>query len=186
MILAILLGISCIVCNTIECDVTVYKPEKAYNGYTLFCESFNPPQRNQENNGTIYLIDMQGNPVHKWYVKKTAQQSFCRLLPNGNLLYPTRDRSQIEQAGLRELNPDSQVVWYYHCRIDHDYQVLDTGNFLIHTIADYMWPELGHELKRHPYIIEITRDKKLIWEWRGEEHISELQELLSPEAWKHF
>jgi hypothetical protein len=35
-------------------------------------------------------------------------------------------------------------------------------------------------------MIEVTRDKELVWEWHGEEHIEELEALLSPEAWAHF
>lgn len=165
-----------------QIGVSIYKPDKCFDGYTLFCTSYEDPALTEDGTGKIYLIDMQGDQVHQWHVK-TALQSFCRLLPNGNLLYPTRDRSRIEQAGLRELDPESNIVWYYHCRIDHDYQVLDNGNLMLHTIADLPWPELGPELKRHPHIIEITRDKRLVWQWRGEEHLAELRELLSPEAW---
>jgi hypothetical protein len=44
---------------------------------------------------------------------------------------------------------------------------------------------LGRELKRQPYLIEITRDKELVWEWHGEQHIEELEYLLNPEQWKH-
>jgi len=165
--------------------VIVYKPEKCFKGYTLFCPSYEDPSLTEDGRGEIYLIDMEGNPVHIWHVK-TALQSFCRLLPNGNLLYPTRDRSDIRRDGLRELDILSNVVWYYHCRIDHDYQVLKNGNLMIHTITDNMCPELGPELKRHPYIIEITRNKELVWEWYGEEHLNELKELLSPEDWEFF
>jgi len=165
--------------------VTLYEPDKCYHGYTLFCESYEDPSLTEDGKGKIYLIDMKGHPVHTWYVR-TALQSFCWLLPNGNLLYPTRDRSNIQQAGLRELDPESNVVWSYHCRIDHDFQVLDDGHLMIHTITDRMSPELGPELKRHPYIIEIRRDKELVWEWRGEEHLAELEALLPPEGWEHF
>jgi len=165
--------------------VTVYKPDDCYTGYTLFCESYEDPKLTKDGKGKVYLIDMEGNPVHRWYVE-TALQSFCRLLPNGNLLYPTRDRSDIQQAGLRELDPESNVVWSYHCRIDHDFQVLENGSLLLHTIRDDMWPELGPELKRQPHFIEVTREKELVWEWRGEEHLAELEELLRPEGWEHF
>ena len=158
--------------------ITVYKPGKFYNGYTLFCHSYEDPKTDSEDGlGHIYLIDMEGNVVYEW-TTKTAQQSFLRLLPNGNLYYPTRDRSNINQAGLRELDPNSNVVWYYHCRIDHDYYILENGNLMIHCITDRMSPHIGPELKRMPYILEITRDKKLVWEWRGEEHLDELKELL--------
>lgn len=165
--------------------VNVYKPDDCYQGYTLFCQTYEDPGLTKEGTGKIYLIDMEGNPVHRWTVQ-TALQSFCRLLPNGNLLYPTRDRSNIAEAGLRELDPQSNVVWSYHCRVDHDFQVLGSGNLLIHTIHDFLCPELGPELKRQPYIIEITREKELVWEWRGEEHLSELEELLPPAGWEHF
>jgi len=35
-------------------------------------------------------------------------------------------------------------------------------------------------------VVDITRDKKLVWEWHGEEHLQELKELLSPGAWRFF
>lgn len=163
--------------------LTVYKPDKCYAGYTLFAESYEDVAATADGAGEIYLVDMQGKVVHTWKVK-TALQSFCRLLPNGNLLYPTRDRSDLGKAGLRELDPDSNIVWSYHCRIDHDYQVLANGHLLLHTIRDIMCPELGPELKRCPYMLEITRDKKLVWQWCGEQHMKELEQLLSPKAWQ--
>ena len=85
---------------------------------------------------------------------------------------------------LREPDTESNVVWYYRCRIDHDCQVLENGNLLLHTICDYPFAELGPELKRHPHIIEITRGKEVLWHWRGEEHLAELEALLPPEHWK--
>jgi len=165
-----------------ENGITVYKPDKFYNGYTLFCHSYENPKADSEDGlGHINLIDMEGNIVHEW-TTNTAQQSFLRMLPNGNIFYPTRDRSNLNQAGLRELDPDSNVVWYYHCRIDHDYQIMENGNLMIHCITDRMDPRIGNELKRMPYIVEITRDKDLVWEWRGEDHLDELKELLK-EHW---
>jgi len=166
-------------------DLKAYEPEKCFNGYTLCCEDYEDGRLGEDGCGKIYLVDMEGRIVHTWRTT-TAQQSHCRLLPDGNLLYPTRDRSNIREAGLRELAPDSTVQWYYHCRIDHDFQVLENGELMIHAIRDFMWPEIGPELKRHPYIVEITRQKELVWQWCGEEHIGELQALLSPEGRRHF
>ncbi len=165
--------------------VAVHEQGACYEGYTLFCESYEDPALAPDGRGKIYLVDMEGEVVHRWHVK-AALQSFCRLLPDGHLLCPTRDRSLIKRAGLRELDPESNILWHYHCRIDHDYQVLDSGNIMLHTICDYPRPALGRELKRHPHIIEITREKELAWQWRGEEHLGELEELLPAGAWKHF
>lgn len=153
-------------------------PDRAWEGYTLFCYGYDAP----ETPADIYLVDMEGNPVHTWTVD-TALQSYCRLLPDGNLLYPTRDRSRIEEAGLRELDPEGNVVWHYHCRADHDVQILADGNLLVHTLDDHMVPELGPGLKRNPYLLEITPEGDLRWEWRGEEHLSEIEAHLSAAEW---
>jgi hypothetical protein len=168
-------------------NVTKYNTVKAYQGYTLYCPTGSEPPAQNQPGHAIILLDMEGQIAHQWEVR-TSVQSYCRLLPNGNLLYPTHDRSEVARGncGLREINPQNEVLWTYRCRIDHDFQVLESGNFLIHTITDNMHPELGPELKRQPYLIEITRDKKLVWEWHGEEHLGELVGLLSPEQWQHI
>ena len=169
----------------VKLGVSVHDPDRAWQGYTLLCESYEDPSLAADGRGKIYLIDMAGNVVHRWYVS-TALQSFCRLLPGGNLIYPTRDRSNIFQAGLRELTPDSEVEWHYHCRIDHDYQVLSNGHIVMHCIRDHMWRQLGTELKRCPYMLEMGRDQELLWEWHGEHHLEELETLLPEEGWRHF
>jgi len=155
----------------------IFVPSKCYHGYTLFCHSYEDPCQSASGTGHIYLIDMEGRVAHEW-TTHTAQQSFAHLLPNGHLIYPTRDRSRLEEAGLRALDPDSNVLWHYQCRIDHDFQVLDNGNLILHTIADHIVPSLGKGLKRNPYILEITPEFELVWERRGEEHIGELKHLL--------
>ncbi|WP_276256020.1 aryl-sulfate sulfotransferase [Halomontanus rarus] len=169
---------------TATAGVTVHDPERCYEGYTLLAETYQFPEDAPDGKGKIYLVDMEGEPVHRWETE-TAVQSFCELLPDGNLLYPTRDRSNITEAGLRELDPESEVVWSYHCRIDHDFQVKDDGNLLLHTIDDHMVPEIGPELIRNPYIVEIDREKNLHWEWRGEDHYDDLREQLSAEDWAY-
>ena len=69
------------------------------------------------------------------------------------------------------------MLWRYHCRIDHDFWPLDNGNVFIHTITDNMCPLLGNELIRQPYLLEVTPQKELLWEWKGEEHVQELVDL---------
>ncbi|MCX7016938.1 MAG: aryl-sulfate sulfotransferase [Candidatus Sumerlaeota bacterium] len=168
--------------------VTIYNEKKAYKGYTLFCETFAEPVWRPGKEAVIQLIDMNGAPAHTWKQSKTTLQSHCRLLPNGHVIYPTHDRSDVASGnvGLFELDRDSRVVWSYRCRVDHDFQVLENGNILVHTINETMWPALGPELKRHPYMIEVARDKQLVWEWRGEQRLDELKALLPAEGWKHL
>jgi len=153
----------------------VYRPEKFYGGYTLFCHTYEDPRVGPGGLAHMFLIDMRGDIVHEWTAKTAVQ--LLELLPNGNLLYATRDRSDIPRAGLREIDPESNVVWSFHCRIDHDFHVMDSGHLMIHCLMDKMVPGIGPELKRCPYIVEVTRGKDLVWEWFGEEHTEELTAL---------
>lgn len=155
----------------------------AYEGYTLFCHTYERPEEGEGGVAHMDLIDMEGRSVHRWTAKTAVQ--YLRLLPDGNLLYSTRDRSLIEQAGLREIDPASNVVWSYHCRIDHDYQVLENGNLLVHCLMDKMVPAIGPELRRCPYFIEVARDKQVVWEWFGEDHYGDLAPLLGSERWSY-
>lgn len=162
-----------------------HDPDRAWQGYTLYSETWEDARSSPDGKGEILLIDMAGAIVHRWYVE-TALQSFCCLMPDGDLYYPTRDRSDITHAGVRRLDPQSKVEWWYHCRVDHDFQVFDDGRLLIHNIRDHMWPDLGRELKRCPYMVEIAANKELLWEWHGEHHLDELEALLGPEGWEHI
>lgn len=164
--------------------VTKYDSDRAWEGYTLFCQTFAEEAAEQR---PIYLIDMEGRIVHTWYAQTTVQ-SYMHLLRDGNMIYPTHDRSDVARGpfGLYELDPHSKVVWSLRCRTDHDFQVLEGGNILVHTITEGFCPALGPELKRHPYMIEVTPDKQLVWEWRGEQHMGELEQLLGPDGWEHM
>ena len=155
--------------------VTIHDPQRAWQGYTLYTHTHEDRDLGRRFWAYPRLMDMEGNIGHEWRVGTAVQ--LLKLQPDGTLLYMTRDRSNIDQAGLYRLAPDSTVLWHYHCRIDHDFYPLANGNLLIHTITDNMCPRLGKGLRRHPYFIEVTPDQELVWEWQGEEHIDELVDL---------
>jgi len=169
-----------------EGGVTVYKPEKCYNGYTLFC-------RNRGDR--FYLIDMEGRVVHTWSPANSSIH-FGELLPNGHLFYSTADRSPEERRGVHELDWEGREVWYYRCPVDHDHRRLPNGNSLMHCREEVLNREVYY---RHPdycaayspYYIEVTPDKEVVWEWHGDQHIRELRELAGirfprgEEDWAH-
>jgi len=155
--------------------ITVHDPVKAWAGYTLYTHTHEDRDLGKRLWAYPRLMDMEGNVVHEWRVGTAVQ--LLKLQPDGTLFYMTRDRSPIDEAGLYRLAPDSSILWTYHCRVDHDYYPLPNGNIIIHTITDNMCPRLGKGLRRHPYFVEITPDKELVWEWKGEEHIDELVEM---------
>ena len=52
-------GTACAAPTVFPTGVTIYNPEKAYNGYTLLCVLRATPHG-------LPLIDMNGNVVNKW------------------------------------------------------------------------------------------------------------------------
>lgn len=153
--------------------VTVYEPERCYNGYTLFAHTYEDAATGHDGVAHLYLIDMEGRPVHEWTATTAVQ--LTELLPDGTLAYSTRDRSDLNTAGVTYLAPDSTVTWSYHCRFDHDFHVMANDHLTIHCLIDRITPALGTELRRNPTIIEIDRETKaLIWTWHGEAHLDDL------------
>jgi hypothetical protein len=154
--------------------VKVYKPEKAFNGYTLF---------NRSGGDHFYLIDMEGEVVHSWEIKHSSFH-FAEITPAGNLLYSTTDRSIEKGRGVYELDWKGNLLWYYPCPVDHDHILLDNNNVLIlcreeiinSAVRKAPWPDFRAVFS--PYMIEVNRDKKIVWEWYGSQHIDELQKLV--------
>ena len=96
-----------------ETGLRIHDPGSCFPGYTLYCPSIPKFAPSETPEGEIYLIDMDGELVHRWPVH-TALQSFCRLLPNGNLLYPTNDRSDLGSARrVLPRRPPGAVGFFY-------------------------------------------------------------------------
>jgi len=153
-----------------QTGLRIYKPEKCYNGYTLFAHQPLDMPPGMIKTSPVYLIDMQGNIIHQWIVYYGPM--FARLTPKGFLLYITASGDTgILSLGLRKLDFQSNEKWYYPGLIDHDFQILDNNTFMIErdiSLPTYICP-----------IIEIiASDKNVLWHWRGDKHIKELEELL--------
>lgn len=157
-------------------QVTSYDAERSAQGYTLFAPTVDDLGYSLTEPGIIYLLDMKGETVHTWNVLSAVQ--LVQLKPDGNLLYSTRDRSFVERAGVREIDPVGNVVWYYPVWVDHDFYLLENDHLLIHYIEDKDAPAIGPGPIRCPGLVEVNRDKEVVWEWRGEEHLEELTELV--------
>jgi hypothetical protein len=155
--------------------IIAHDASETSSGYTLFCPTvddlgFEPDK------STIYLIDMDGDIAHRWTVLGAAQ--LARLGPDGTLFYSTRDLSFKERAGVREIDPWGNVLWFYRVWVDHDFELLEGGNLLIHYVEDVEAPSVGRGVMRNPRIVEVTREKEVVWEWRGEDHAAELDALV--------
>jgi len=145
----------------------VYKPEKCYNGFTLVSSGL-----------WWNLIDMKGRTVHRWYgdpVIKRGSQLFERL-SNGN--YVSNGIHVTEQ----DWNGD--VLWHlpferkdrplssmYH----HDVQRLPNGNYIV-MVREYVSdPKISKVKLQDDHLMEISPEKKIVWEWWGHEHFDEFE-----------
>jgi hypothetical protein len=159
-----------------EGGVTVYEPEKCFNGYTLLC-------RNR--GSAFYLIDMEGRVVHTWEIERSSIH-FGELLPNGHLFYSTADRTYERSRGVHELDWEGKLVWHYNCPVDHDHSRLPNGNSLMNCREEVIAPEIyflypDYRCCYSPFMIEVTPEKQVVWEWHGHEHIEELKRLVGIE-----
>ncbi len=164
-----------------QSGLRIYKPGKCYNGYSLYAHLV-PGIQSKLTMNPLYLVDMKGNVVHKWIVNTSVGHGLLR--PNGNLLYSTSDMLTKENpapstSGLREIDPESNLLWFYRACIQHDFRDLGNGTFMIERYE--MIPLSAHDEPGyviHPRIEIIDREKKVLWGWKGEEHIGELEKSL--------
>jgi len=140
--------------------VFVYKPEKCYNGYTLFS--------NYRGN-LFYLMEMNGNIVHTWFVR-TAK--IGELRPNGNLLYANM------WQGMAEVDWHSRELWYYPCTQHHDFCLMPNGHIMILCSKREKPNPSIYEPRSFisAFFIELDLEtKEIVWRWDADKHIEELK-----------
>ncbi len=171
--------------------VLKYNAEKSYGGYTLFSPMINSK--------TTYLIDMEGNMVHKWDTQYRPG-AYAMLLENGNLL-----RGGVVEGApcaiggvggiVQEIDWDGRVVWEYKLvsptEIQHHcFARMPNGNTLIlawelksidEAIAKGRAPEtiptsvfaggMRHKGFWVDFVREVDKQGTTVWEWHVWDHI---------------
>lgn len=172
--------------------VTYFDPKKTYNGYSLFT-----PLRGD---GTIYLIDMKGNPVHKW--KMPIPATLAKLLPNGNLLCDGRPENPPIHAGgaigyVWEVNWNGEILWKYkNENMHHDFFRKSNGNTMV-----ILWEKIPQEIANKvkggisvsnshkamwsDKIVEIDQKGNIVWEWNAYEHLDPEKDSICPICARH-
>ncbi|MBP1624284.1 MAG: hypothetical protein H6Q07_2304 [Acidobacteria bacterium] len=172
---------------------TIYKPDKCWNGFTVFSANVT---------GEITLIDMNGNVVKSW---KGISGFPARLFPGGYIMgyIGTRPMHQ-DSTALVQADWNGNVVWkfdraeeikdpdktpYWSARQHHDYQregnpvgyyapgmdpKTSAGNTLVLAHKDVNNPRISNRLLEDDYIYEVTWDGKIVWEWLASDHFDEL------------
>ncbi len=147
---------------------TIYKPEKCYNGYTIFV-----------GRGRINLIDMNGRVVHEWEIVSTQIKGGtprARLLRDGHVLVGRSD-------GIQEYDWDGKVVWEYipgeSWKPHHDVFRKPDGNTLLicrEEVPEEYKSEIKDPERRNvpiysDVILEVSPDRELVWEWHQHEYL---------------
>ena len=179
-----------------QTGLTLHKPEKAYQGYTLF----SPME-----GSNAYLIDMQGNIVHRWQMERRPGD-YGYLLENGNLLISGRTGKGPVTFGGRsgvivELDWDGNKVWEFaEDTLHHDFCRMDNGKTMV-----LGWEAVPSEITRQvkggipdsapqrtlwsDYFKEITTSGAIVWEWHAYQHLDPENDPICPihhrDEWTH-
>lgn len=156
-------------------ELRYWNRDKSFAGYTLFATG-----------GTAFLIDMEGNLVHKWQSGNNPH-----LLENGNLMTIVREEEGGGLQGLRELDWDGNIIWEYRetregyttrgdpVRIfNKKLKQYTTVSYAIKSISNKEAIAAGYDPSNGPWqgasmdvIFEVDMGGKVIWEWRFMDHL---------------
>jgi hypothetical protein len=181
--------------------LTAHDAARAFQGYTLYTPMLG--------NGTVYLLDMQGEVVHTWQLPYRPGL-YGYLLDNGHLFYSGKvmtDLARFEawarfKAGVAlEVDWQGNVLWQVsHPDHHHDARKLRNGNVLLLCLRT-LPRQLQHQVRGGlpgsevngdiyaDYLVEMTTSGEAVWEWRSWEHLDFATEVITPqdrrEEWTH-
>lgn len=170
---------------------------RAYKGFTLFV-----PVGATD----VYLIDMEGRPVHTWSMPFELG-SHGVLLPNGNLLcaarFPEGPLADFDGSSgkLVEVDWDGGIAWQYEDPyMHHDFCRMPNGNTLllrwVPTPNDIALKVKGglpgterEGIMWSDSLQEINPAGEVVWEWFGYEHLEPELDIICPlcfrNEWTH-
>ena len=174
--------------------VTVYDPQKCWNGYTIV------PLINDG----VLLFDMNGNEVRRWNMHAMPP----KLLPGGYVMglsgYRHPDYGMQDGVNLIEIDYDGNIVWEFDkfehindpgrdhrwmARQHHDYQRegnpvgyyvpgMDAkpleGNTLILVHQTIKNPAISDKKLLDDAMIEVDWEGNILWSWRASDHFEQL------------
>ena len=137
--------------------VTVYNPDKACNGTTLFNDS------HDHQNPRIVEMDMNGNITWKYYLpsylKQYTDPGFdTELLSNNDILFVA------PLHGVYEIDRNGNVVWsHLDDKISHDADRLSNG--------DTIYAFGGDDVEGDENAKEVDANGNVVWSWSGQGYL---------------
>ena len=189
---------------------TLYDPDKAFNGYTLFAPLGDAPGGQTS---MLYLIKMSGAVVHRWNVPFSPLQG--RLSPNGNVTIIGRnDRDEPNRAGVGKYEMGGAAGWlvelswegkrlFKHVALDmhHDFARMPNGNIIYLTwerVPDAVRDKVRGGIKGSEHadgamfndgLVEIDTAGETVWEWHANTHLDPDLDIIGPlykrQEWLH-
>ena len=181
---------------TRQLGLTIYKHDKAYQGYTIFA-----PQTGTD----VFLVDMRGNVVHRWQMPYRPA-NYGYILDNGNLLYAGRtEKGPVSFGGsggvVMEADWEGNVLWEYaEDTQHHDFCRMENGNTMV--LGWELVPEVlaksikgGKPGTEHEqgiwsdFLKEVTPNGHVAWEWHAYRHLDQEEDSICPfesrQEWGH-
>lgn len=175
--------------------VTIYKPEKCWNGYNLVSTI---------NKGAL-LFDMNGNEIRRWGKFHGFPN---KLLPGGYLIGYSGDRDpkfgMQDGVDLVQIDYDENIVWKFNkfeyiedegnepqwmARAHHDYQregnpvgyyvpgmepKVMGGNTLILAHTNLYNHKISDKRLHDDVFYEVDWEGNILWQWKVSDHFGEL------------
>ncbi len=173
--------------------VNIYKPEKCWNGYTLYT---------LPDDGAI-LMDMHGREVHRW----NGIAGFpLKMLPGGRIMASTKelDNGLQDMEDLVQVDWNGNIEWKFNTfdtwptsdkntrpvlRQHHDFQregnpvgyyagpellsKTDSGKTLILCHENVNNPKISEKPLLDDTLIEVDWNGNILWKWKAEDHYEE-------------
>ena len=158
--------------------VTVYDPERAYNGFVCFSAP----------DGKTHVIDMDGDEVHRWpHIGLPGEIIDPKLIggQRGHVLLqlasgPDARGGILSDGTVGELDWDGTTLWEWGrqapggaARQNHDWARLPNGDTLLLVGLPREVPGLGPNTVADQGIYEVDPHGEIVWRWAAGDHLDE-------------
>jgi hypothetical protein len=162
-------GVSETVADESGTGVLFYNPEKTHDGYNLYCTW---------SSGQAFLIDMEGQVVHKWTYKPQEEDATKHgvmadhviMLENGDVVVLRKWRELIR------LNWDSELIWKREMEAHHDVAQAPDGSFYV-VVREYR--DFRDMQVRFALLVHLTADGEEIERWSTHDHLAQIKFVLN-------
>jgi hypothetical protein len=148
-----------------QSGVVFYNPEKACNGYNLYCNRLSDD---------AFLIDMNGDVAHRWTFSPAGEEDsepaiqlnvYAVMLENGDLIVMKKFMK------LLRINWNSKLLWQKKLDAHHDVVPAPDGSFYV-IIQDFKVHRKLHV--RFPVIVHLSPDGEELDRWSVYDHLVEI------------